>query len=165
MNCGRAITSNISKAQLLWTRFFRHRMHVPVKWTAIAQVEKARLVTTAQRMRRFGRQTDECLAGEILLAAIAGDVGEGSLEPYVSLVTAVTVIGDREVRRNPQQQFRRAGGELAAEERDLRARSEAFELQRCPFQVACISNRLLRPECRKPFSCTVLSRSNFNRYD
>ena len=78
-------------------------MHVPVKWTAVAQVEKARLVATAQRMRRFGWQTDECLAGEILLAAIVGDVGEGSLEPDVSLVTAVTVIGDREVRRNPQQ--------------------------------------------------------------
>src|SRR6516164_7376179 len=113
-------------------------MHVPVKWTAIAQVEKARLGATVQRMRRFGRQTDECLAGEILLAAIIGDVGEGSLEPDVSLVTAVSLIGDREVRWNLQQQLRRTSGEIAAEDRDLRARSEPFKLQRCPFQAACI---------------------------
>ena len=76
-------------------------MQVPVKWTAVAQVEKARLVATAQRMRRFGRQANERLAVEILLATIIGNVCEAALEPDVSLVAAVTVIGYCETRWKP----------------------------------------------------------------
>src|SRR6516162_4371041 len=89
------------RQRLLRILFFRHRMHVPVKRTAITQIEKARLRATAQRMRHFGRQTDECLTVEIPRAAIVSDVSEAALKPDVSLVAAVTVIGYRETRWKP----------------------------------------------------------------
>src|SRR6516164_10533819 len=123
----------------------RHLMQVPVERPAIAQIQKARVVATSQCVWHLGRQADECLAVEILLAAILGDVGEPAFQPNVGLVAAVAVIGYREMRWNPEQQLRWAFGKIASEYGDFGTRGQALELQRRPFQTACVRDHLLRP--------------------
>src|SRR5215471_642512 len=97
-------------------------------------------------MRRFRRQADECLAGEVLLAAVTGDVGERARKPDVSLVAAVAVIGYRKTRWNSQQQLRRSFGKIAPQHCDLGTGGQGLELQRSPLQAARVGDRLLRSE-------------------
>ena len=86
------------------------------------------------------------MAVKVLLAAIAGDVGETAFEPNIGLVAAVTVIGYGEMRWNPEQQLRWAFRKIASEYDDLGAGGQALELERCPFQSACVCDHLLRSE-------------------
>ena len=79
-------------------------------------------------MRRSGRQTDECLTIEILLATITGNVGESAFEPDVGLVAAVTMIGDGEIRWNPQQQLGRTFGKISSQHSDLCTGGQALKL-------------------------------------
>jgi len=124
----------------------RHCMQVPVERAAVAQIEKARVVATSQCVWRLGRQTDECLPVEILLAAVFGNVDEPAFQPNVGLVAAVAVVGHHEMCWHSEQQFRWTFRKVASEHDNLGTGGQPFEFQRRPLQVAWICDHLLRPE-------------------
>ena len=90
-------------------------MQVKVEWPAVANIEDARLRMAFERVRCIAGQADVGGAANLGLLAVGGDIGEGTLQPDIQLVTGVAVVGNGVIRWHSQQDLATTLVEIAAQ--------------------------------------------------
>ena len=97
-------------------------------------------------MGRLSRQADVGGGGHRLPRAVGGDIGERPLQPDIDLVTRVAVIWDDIPWRCSLENLAAAFREITPKDGYLDTGWQALQLERCPFQLADVDDRLIRAE-------------------